>query len=47
MLKLFSRFVRDQAGVMPVEYALIAAILMVVMTVAASAAGFSLADLIP
>lgn len=31
---------------MPVEFALIAAIVIVAMTVAASAAGFSLADLV-
>lgn len=47
MFKLLFRFMRDDAGVAPVEYALIAAILAVGMTVAASAAGFSLADLVP
>ena len=47
MGSLFSRFIREHAGVLPVEYALIAAIVTVVMTVAASAAGFSLADIIP
>ena len=46
MLKILSRLMRDEAGVTPVEYALIAAILAVVMTVAASAAGFSLADIV-
>ncbi|HEY8576513.1 MAG TPA: Flp family type IVb pilin [Devosia sp.] len=46
MFDLFSRFRRDQAGIMPVEFALIAAIVIVAMTVAASAAGFSLADLV-
>lgn len=46
MLKLLSRFMRNDAGVAPVEYALIAAIIAVVMTVAASAAGFSLADIV-
>lgn len=46
MLKFLSRFMRAETGVAPVEYVLIAAILAVVMTVAASAAGFSLADLV-
>ena len=47
MLKTLLRFLHDDAGVAPVEYALIAAILAVVTTVAASTAGFSLADLVP
>ena len=46
MLKLLPKFMNDDTGVAPVEYALIAAILVVAMTVAASAAGFSLADLV-
>ena len=46
MFKLLSKFLRDDAGVTPVEYGLIAATVTVAMTVAASAAGFSLADLI-
>jgi len=46
MLRLVLRFVRDEAGVTPVEYGLIAAIITVAMTVAVSAAGFSLADLV-
>ena len=46
MFSILSRFLRDDAGVTPVEYGLIAAILAVVMTVAASAAGFSLADIV-
>jgi pilus assembly protein Flp/PilA len=46
MLSLLSKFMNDEAGIAPVEYALIAAILAVVMTVAASAAGFSLADIV-
>lgn len=45
MLQLLTRFMRDEAGITSVEYALIAAIVTVVMTVAASAAGFSLADI--
>ena len=47
MFKTIQSFIRDEAGVTPVEYALIAAILVVVMTFAVSAAGFSLADLLP
>lgn len=46
MFEIFSRLLRDEAGVTPVEYGLIAAIITVVTTVAASAAGFSLADLV-
>jgi Flp pilus assembly pilin Flp len=46
MLHLILNFVRDDAGVTPIEYGLIAAILMVATTVAVSAAGFSLADFI-
>ncbi|MDB5612759.1 MAG: Flp pilus assembly protein pilin Flp [Devosia sp.] len=46
MFKLLSKFMNDEAGIAPVEYALIAAIIAVVMTVAASAAGFSLADIV-
>nr|WP_314256510.1 Flp family type IVb pilin [uncultured Devosia sp.] len=45
MLNVLTRFMRDEAGITPVEYGLIAAILAVAMTVAASAAGFSLADI--
>ena len=46
MLSVVWRFIRDEAGITPVEYGLIAAILVVATTVAVSAAGFSLADLI-
>lgn len=46
MLQTLARLVRDETGVTPVEYGLIAAIITVVFTVAASAAGFSLADLV-
>jgi Flp pilus assembly pilin Flp len=46
MLHHVLSFVRDDAGVTPVEYGLIAAILTVATTVAVSAAGFSLADFI-
>jgi Flp pilus assembly pilin Flp len=46
MLHKVLRFLRDEAGLSGVEYGLIAAILLVVTTVAVSAAGFSLADLV-
>jgi Flp pilus assembly pilin Flp len=46
MLHKVLRFLRDEAGLSGVEYGLIAAILVVFTTVAASAAGFSLADII-
>lgn len=47
MFVCFQRFIRDEAGVTPVEYALIAAIITVATTFAVSAAGYSLADLLP
>ena len=46
MLSVVWRFIRDEAGITPVEYGLIAAILTVATTVAVSAAGFSLADIV-
>jgi Flp pilus assembly pilin Flp len=46
MFQTIQKFLRDDTGVTPVEYGLIAAIVTVAMTVAASAAGFSLADLL-
>jgi Flp pilus assembly pilin Flp len=46
MLRSILRFLREEAGVTPVEYGLIAAIVVVATTVAATAAGFSLADLV-
>ena len=46
MLSVVWRFIRDEAGITPVEYGLIAAILVVATTVAVSAAGFSLADIV-
>ncbi|MET3927735.1 Flp family type IVb pilin [Devosia sp. 2618] len=46
MLNLVLRFCSDEAGVTPVEYGLIAAILTVAMTVAVSAAGYSLGDVV-
>lgn len=45
MLHKIVRFLRD-AGLGPVEYVLLAAILTVATTVAVSAAGFSLADIV-
>lgn len=46
MFQAFQRFIQDEAGVTPVEYALIAAIITVATTFAVSAAGYSLADFI-
>jgi Flp pilus assembly pilin Flp len=46
MQRTLIRFARDEAGVTPVEYGLIAAIIMVATTVAVSAAGFSLTDIL-
>ncbi|WP_197410855.1 Flp family type IVb pilin [Devosia epidermidihirudinis] len=46
MLQIVLRFIRDDAGVTPIEYGLIAAILTIATTVAVSAAGYSLADLV-
>lgn len=46
MFSVIQRFARDQAGVTPVEYGLIAAIIVVLATVAVSAAGYNIHDLI-
>lgn len=46
MLKIVLRFIRDEAGVTPVELGLIAAIVLVATTIAVSAAGYSLADIV-
>lgn len=46
MLSVILRFIHDDAGITPVEYGLIAAIITVATTVAVSAAGFSLADIV-
>ena len=46
MLTAIEKFARDEAGVTPVEYGLIAAILVVFATVAVSAAGYNIHDLI-
>lgn len=46
MLSVVLRFIRDDAGISTVEYGLIAAILTVATTVAATAAGFSLTDIV-
>ena len=45
MMSAMTSFLRDEAGVTPVEYGLIAAIIVVATTCAVSAAGFSLADI--
>ena len=46
MLSTIKKFARDEAGVTPVEYGLIVAIAVVLATVAASAAGYNIHDLI-
>ena len=46
MLTAIKSFAHDEAGVTPVEYGLIAAILVVFATMAVSAAGYNLHDLI-
>lgn len=46
MLRSVIRFFRDQSGVTPVEYALIAAIITVATTIAVSAAGYNISDFI-
>lgn len=45
MIAAVANFLRDEQGVTPVEYGLIAAIIVVATTCAVSAAGFSLADI--
>ena len=44
-MRIMLNFLKDEAGVTPVEYGLIVAIVTVAATAAASAAGFSLAEL--
>lgn len=46
MLTAIKNFIRDEAGVTPVEYGLIAAILVVFATMAVSAAGYNIHDII-
>jgi Flp pilus assembly pilin Flp len=46
MLRMIARLLRNESGVSPVEYALIAAIVTVATTFAVSAAGFSIADIL-
>ena len=46
MMRIVLNFARDDEGVTPVEYALIVAIITVAATAVASAAGYSLVDLI-
>lgn len=47
LLRVLRKLMRDDAGVTPVEYALIAAIVTVVTTFAVSAAGFNITDILP
>lgn len=46
MITAIRSFVRDEAGIAPIEYGLIAAIVVVLATAAASAAGYNIHDLI-
>tara|TARA_R110002020_G_scaffold67494_2_gene177238 strand:+ start:600 stop:758 length:159 start_codon:yes stop_codon:yes gene_type:complete len=46
MLITIRSFIRDQAGVTPIEYGLIAAIIVVFATAAVSAAGYNIHDLL-
>ncbi|MGV8833873.1 MAG: Flp family type IVb pilin [Devosia sp.] len=46
MVTVIQSFVRDQTGIAPIEYGLIAAILVVLATAAVSAAGYNIHDLI-
>ncbi|MFC3704134.1 Flp family type IVb pilin [Devosia honganensis] len=46
MLRRLVNFVRNQQGVTPVEYALIAAIITVATTFAVSAAGYNITDIL-
>jgi Flp pilus assembly pilin Flp len=47
LLRELTKLLADEAGVSPVEYALIAAIVTVATTFAVSAAGFNIGDFIP
>lgn len=46
-MPLIKKFCRNQAGITPVEYGLIAAIITVATTFAVSAAGYNITDFIP
>ena len=46
MFTAIQSFLRDEAGIAPIEYGLIAAILVVLATVAVSAAGYNIHDLL-
>jgi pilus assembly protein Flp/PilA len=46
LLRLLRSFVRNESGISIVEYGLIAAIITVATTIAVSAAGFSIADIL-
>ena len=46
MLTAIKSFIHDEAGVTPVEYGLIAAIIVVFATAAVSAAGYNFNDLL-
>ncbi|HLV84608.1 MULTISPECIES: Flp family type IVb pilin [Devosia] len=46
MLSVIQKFARDETGITPVEYGLIAAIVVVAATMVVSAAGYNIHDLI-
>lgn len=46
MTNAIRSFIRDETGIAPIEYGLIAAIMVVLATIAVSAAGHNIHDLI-
>ncbi|MCS6762532.1 MAG: Flp family type IVb pilin [Candidatus Devosia symbiotica] len=46
MFTAIQSFIRDEAGIAPIEYGLITAIVVVLATAAASAAGYNIHDLL-
>ena len=45
MFSVIGSFIRDETGIAPIEYGLIAAIIVVAATIAVSAAGYNIHDL--
>ncbi|MGV8853471.1 MAG: Flp family type IVb pilin [Devosia sp.] len=45
MFTAIRTFIRDETGIAPIEYGLIAAIIVVLATIAVSAAGYNIHDL--
>lgn len=46
LLRMLRKLVSDESGISPVEYALIAAIVTVATTIAVSAAGYNIVDIL-